>query len=262
MIGAIIGDVVGSRFEFCNIKSKDFELITKDSRFTDDTVLTIACIDACCHADGFNKKEIGDYLRKWTLDYMNSGFGSRYLKWALDDDQRYTDSFGNGAAMRITAAGYFGRDEKEVKKLSKILTQVTHNHPESLKAAETVAMCIHYSLIGKTKDEIKRYAISKYPEIQDMDYQELVSNYDFDITCKGSVPQAIYCFLISKDFEDCLRTSISIGGDSDTIAAISCSIAEAYYKQIPEELETKVRELLPQEMLDILEDAKFILNMQ
>lgn len=229
MIGAIIGDIVGSVYEFNNIRIKNFPIEKDLCSKTDDSVMTLAVIDSL-----LNDLEITSAFKKWFRKYPMAGFGNKFTEWCLSDSTEPYNSFGNGAAMRISPVGWFAKSEDEIKALSKRITECTHNHPEGIKGAEVVSMCIYYALNNKSKDEIKEYIKKNYKI--DFDYNELVENYRFDETCQGSIPQALYCFLISDNFEDCLRTSISIGGDSDTIAAISCSIAEAYYKQIPDYL--------------------------
>ena len=253
MIGAIIGDVVGSRFEFNNIKTKDFELVTEDSRFTDDTVLTIAVMDWVCNAKTTTEEEAAYFLQKWAKRYPNAGYGGRFYYWK---DERYPkpyNSCGNGSAMRISAVGWLFDNEEELKKACKLITGVTHNHREGLKGAEVTAMMIYKARNGASMDELREYAVSMYPEINNLDYEELRRTYVHGAEiCQVTLPQALYCFLISKDFEDCLRTTISIGGDCDTTSAISCAIAEAYYGSISEELKNKVLAKLPQDMRNVI----------
>ena len=243
MLGAIIGDTVGSVFEFNNLRSKDFELFAEDSELTDDSIMTLAICECLLNREANNSEKIVAYLKKWGRTYPDRGYGGSFYRWLFNDNDKPYNSFGNGAAMRISAAGWFGRNEKEVRDLAYNLTAVTHNHPEGLKGAEVTAMCVYYARIGKSKEFIKDY-VSKYYNL-DFEYEDLKKNYHFNETCQETVPQAIYCFLISKDFEDCLRTTISIGGDCDTTAAISCAIAEAYYKHINPELVRKVLKRLP-----------------
>lgn len=231
MLGAIIGDVVGSRFEFNNIKTKEFDLFKKNSSYmTDDTIMTIAVDEILLKKWNSNQDKIVKTLKKWGQKYPNAGYGGSFYHWVLSSNPLPYYSYGNGAAMRISAAGWFGDSEKEVKQLSKEITEVTHDHPEGLKGAEVTAMCIFMARKGKTKKEILEYVVNEYPEILDLDYEELRKTYVHgEEICQVTVPQAIYCFLISNSFEDCLRTTISIGGDCDTTAAISCAIAEAFY---------------------------------
>jgi len=244
MLGAIIGDVVGSVYEFNNVKNKNFELIREESKLTDDSIMTLAVCEIIQNKWYDNKDKIIDTLKKWGNAYPDVGYGGMFKKWLFDENLRDAyNSFGNGSAMRISSVGWYANSEEEVKKLAKLVTEVTHNHEEGLKGAEVVAMCIYYARIGKSKEFIKNY-VKQYYNI-DFDYEDLVENYKFYATCQKSVPQAIYCFLISKDFEDCLRTTISIGGDCDTTSAMSCAIAEAYYKKIDNNLIKKVLEKLP-----------------
>ena len=263
MIGAIIGDVVGSRFEFNNIRTKDFELVNEKSFFTDDTVLTIAVMDWLCHSENpYDKIEASKYLQRWAKKYPYSGFGGMFYRWMNLENPEPYNSCGNGSAMRISAVGWMLDDEKDMLDACNIITSVTHNHPEGMKGAEVTAQMIFKAKNGATMDELKEYAVSMYPEIAKMNYEDLRKNYKFNETCQESVPQAIYCFLISEDFVDCLRTTISIGGDCDTTAAISCAIAEAYYDEIPIDLIEAVKSKLPKEMLEIIEDANWIYMMK
>ena len=246
MLGAIIGDTIGSAYEFNNVRSKEFELFTKDSHLTDDSIMTLAIAEIIQNKWYDDKDKIIDTLKKWGKAYPSVGYGGMFKKWLFDDNLREPyNSFGNGSAMRISSVGWYANSEEEVKKLSKLVTEVTHNHEEGLKGAEVVAMCIYYAKIGKSKAFIKDY-VENYYDLN-FDYDDLVKNYKFHATCQNSVPQAIYCFLISNSFEDCLRTTISIGGDCDTTSAMSCAIAEAYYKKIKSRLILKTLELLPKE---------------
>ena len=243
MLGAIIGDTVGSVYEFNNKRSKDFDLFTDHSKLTDDSIMSLAVCECLLNREANKSEKIISYLKKWGHAYPDRGYGGRFYNWLFSKNDKPYNSFGNGAAMRISAVGWYGRSEEEVKELAYNLTAVTHNHPEGLKGAEVTAMCVYYARIGKSKEFIKEY-VSKYYNL-DFDYEDLKKNYWFNETCQDSVPQAIYCFLISTDFEDCLRTTISIGGDCDTTSAISCAIAEAYYKYIDPDLVRQVIKRLP-----------------
>ena len=231
MIGALIGDYVGSIYEFNNVRRKDINLFTKDNFFTDDSIMTLAVNEILENGYVHDSDKIIDTLKKWGRKYPNRGYGGMFGWWLKSNSREPYYSFGNGAAMRISPVGWYANSEEEVKDFSKRITEVTHNHPEGIKGAEVTAMCVYYARIGKSKDFIKEY-VEQYYNL-DFDYDDLKRNYKFNETCQESVPQAIYCFLISKDFEDCLRTTISIGGDCDTTAAISCAIAQAYYRDIP-----------------------------
>lgn len=252
MLGAIIGDIVGSRFEFHNIKTKKFKLFTKDSRPTDDSIMT-AAVDNCL-LNGYqnNPADIVNTLKEWGKGYPNAGYGARFYYWVLGDETEPYYSYGNGAAMRVSGVGWFAKSEEEVKMLSKAVTEVTHNHPEGLKGAEVTAMCVYYARIGKSKEFIRDYIYSQYPETATLDYEELRRTYYHgEEICQNTVPQALFCFLISDSFEDCLRTTISIGGDCDTTAAISCAVAEAFYG-IPRDIVDEAWEYIPQDIRKLL----------
>ncbi len=246
MLGAIIGDVVGSRFEFHNYRDKKFVLFDSKCFFTDDTVMTCAVADALLY-----NKDIKNNLRKFGNLFPGRGYGGSFAAWLNKEFDGPYYSFGNGAAMRVSAVGWIAKDEKEVIELSRKVTEVTHDHPEGLKGAEVTAMCVFMAFNGFPKSEIEKYAVANYPEILAFDYEILKKTYKFNETCQNTVPQAIYCFLISDNFEDCLRTSVSIGGDTDTLCAISCAIAEGYYgvpawmkKEILKYFSKKDRQLL------------------
>lgn len=256
MYGAIIGDVVGSRFEFNNYRNKNFELINSVCEFTDDTILTVAVMDILLNNKIEDTKYIVETIKKYGIKYPSS-YGCSFNWWLHSKNSEPYNSYGNGAAMRVSPIGWYAKNEEEVKKWTYNVTSVTHNHPEGLKGAEVTAMCVYYAKIGKSKEFIRKY-VEQYYNL-DFEYEELKKNYWFNETCQNTVPQAIYCFLISKDFEDCVRTSISIGGDSDTLAAISCSIAEAYYKHIDKQLIEKVNKKIPEEFKNIIKKFKEVL---
>ena len=252
MIGALIGDICGSVYEFNNIKTKEFPLLSRKSVITDDSVMSIAVADMCNKDYLNNKAEIINTFKKWGRKFPNAGYGGNFYYWVLGNDRKPYYSCGNGSAMRISAIGWVAKNEQEVIKYSKAVTEVTHNHPEGILGAEVTAMCIYYARTGKDKEFIKKYIEQNYDI--DFDYEELRASYEHaKEICQVTVPQALYCFLISKDFEDCLRTTISIGGDCDTTAAISCAVAEAYYG-VPQAIEEAFRERIPNSMLEVLDD--------
>lgn len=248
MIGAIVGDVVGSVFEFNNHRSKDFPLFQASSDFTDDSVLTFATAKVLL--DG------GDYAatyQQFARVYPNRGYGGRFSRWIKQDNPKPYNSFGNGSAMRVAPVGFAFADAETTLKEAKRSAEVTHNHPEGIKGAQAVALAIWMARKGEGKAAIRR-AIEKqfgYDLSRDCDFIRQVNK--FDETCQGSVPEAITCFLESTDFEDCIRLSISIGGDSDTIACIAGGIAQAYYGEIPDWIVAETRARLPQEFLVILD---------
>jgi ADP-ribosylglycohydrolase len=241
MLGAIIGDMVGSVYEGKEIKTKKIPLFNIHNHMTDDSLLTIAVAKILikhypiCFDDKSIKAIQADLIDKFEKSVQGNwyaGWGADFFTWArtpLSVKKPY-NSYGNGSAMRISPVGWLAKSEEEVRMLSKTVTEITHNHPEGLKGAEAMAMCIYLALNGESKSKIKEYVKEKYyRRIDDIDYQELIANYSVDVTCQGSVPEAIYCFLISESFEDAIRNAISIGGDSDTLAAMTGSIAEAFY---------------------------------
>lgn len=232
--GAVVGDIVGSRFEHANHRSKDFELFGKASRFTDDTAATLAVAEAIEEAGGGSDDELRRAAVRRLCEtgrkYPYAGWGGMFYEWFNSDDPQPYDSFGNGAAMRISSVGVYARSESEVRRLSRIVTGVSHSHPEGLKGAECVALCVYLARTGEDKEEIfRRVCTGYYPEVAGMSCKELSENYFFDVTCQGSVPQAIRCFYEGTDYEDAVRNAVSIGGDTDTIAAMTGSIAGAYF---------------------------------
>ena len=245
MIGAIIGDTIGSIYEFNNYRREDFNLYDNRSRLTDDSILTLAIYDIITSGIYKDKVKRATRLKLWAKTYNTGDFGGRFGKWIYSDSIESYRSFGNGAAMRISSVGWIARSEEEVKELSDNVTMITHSHPEGMKGALVIAMCIYYARIGKTKEFIKEYA-SKYYNL-DFNLEDLRRDYEFNETCQNTIPQAIYAFLISSSFEDCLRKSVSIGGDTDTLCAISCAIAEAYYKDIDKKLIDFVLSKLPED---------------
>lgn len=268
MLGAIIGDIVGSIYEFDNIKTKEFEFFQENMGLTDDSVMTLAVAKALMdtletgNEEGFKNlsREISEEKLKLIQNkfgseinpkteleanailrmveignkYPHMSYGTRFRYW-LEEPVPY-NSFGNGSAMRVSPVAYIGKNIEEVKFLSREVTKVSHNHEEGLKGAEATAVAIFMARNKCSKEEIKS-EMEKYYSL-DFNYEDLVKNYGFDETCQGTVPEAIYIFLESEDFEDAIRTAISIGGDSDTLAAIVGSIAEAYYT-IPDAIRKK-----------------------
>jgi len=266
MIGAIIGDIVGSRFEFNNHKSKDFELFTDECFVTDDSIMTLAVAKAIMEAKRREPENVEDegsyyalvadltvkYMQEIGRRYPNCGYGRMFYQWVFSDSPQPYTSYGNGAAMRISPVGFAAKTEDEVKKLSYSVTAVTHNHPEGIKGAEAVALAIYMAWKGATKTEIRDKINSSYYSL-DFTIDAIRDTYEFDETCQGTVPQAIEAFLESTSFEDAIRTAISLGGDSDTVAAITGSIAEAYYG-VPLEIRDKALSYLDNELRPIYDE--------
>ena len=264
MLGAIIGDIVGSRFEHNNIKSKDFDLLSAMCDFTDDTVMTVAIAQALllCKNDYTKLSKIAiQTMQFYGNKYPYCGYGGHFRMWLQSDDPQPYGSYGNGAAMRISPVGFVAKSENELKQLSRTVTYTTHNHPEAIKGAEAIAMAIYWSRQGLDKKIIfDRLAKYYYPELNtpELSYENLLKNYGWkygsgSVSCQSSVPQALACFHASTDFEDAIRTAISIGGDSDTIAAMVGGIAEAYYG-IPDNIATHAKIFISNEFLKIIDD--------
>jgi len=249
IIGAIAGDVIGSVYEWANVKTTDFEMFNSKCDFTDDSVLTIAVADAILHKKDF-AKTIWDYSNK----YPARGYGGRFANWIRNTDMLPYNSFGNGSAMRVSAVGFAYNTLDEVLDVAKQSAEVTHNHPEGIKGAQAVAAAIFLARTGKSKQDIKEYISKTFEYNLDDTIKNIRPYYQFDETCQGSVPQSIIAFLESSDYETEIRLAISIGGDSDTIACITGGIAAAFYKEIPNDIIEFVVSRLPKEFLEILEE--------
>ena len=248
MIGAIIGDIIGSVYEWNNIKTKDFPLFSSECTFTDDTVMTIAIAEGLMK--GGNAEEFIAAMKKYGSLYPNAGYGSRFGSWLFSEDVNPYNSWGNGSAMRVSSVAWMFDSLQEVEKYAEVSAAVTHNHPEGIKGAQAAAAAIFLAREGKTKDEIKAYIVSNYGYDLSRTLDEIRPSYRFNESCQETVPQAIIAFLESVDFEDAIRNAISMGGDSDTLAAITGSIAEATYG-IPEEIKDKVLSILDERLIKI-----------
>lgn len=242
MLGAIIGDVIGSLYEFGSPKTKDFELFTEGSQLTDDSIMTIA-VGCACKTSNLNdevdfKSSLKWWMRRIGRQYPKAGYGGMFYRWLISDVMPAYNSFGNGAAMRVSPVAWVADSLEEAEKLAKWSAEVTHNHPEGVKGAQAIAAAIFLAKERKHKKEIKKYIEQHYYKI-DFTLDEIRPNYKFDVTCQGSVPQAIACFLEAENFEDAIRNAISLGGDGDTQAAMAGAIAEAYYG-IPDMMKKQV----------------------
>ena len=249
MLGAIIGDIVGSVYEWNNIKTKDFPLFNEKCTFTDDTVMTLAI--AVGMKNGGNPETFTKAMRSLGRQYPNAGYGGKFAKWLRSNRDKPYNSYGNGSAMRVSPIGWMHDSLYITEKYAEISASVTHNHPEGIKGAQATASAIFLARTGKSKTEIKKYIQDKYEYNLDRTLNEIRPSYVFDVSCHGTVPEAIIAFLESNSFEDALRNAISLGGDSDTLASITGSIAEASYS-IPEEVKSKALTYLPQPLLSIL----------
>lgn len=263
MLGTIIGDIIGSRFEFDNYLDKDFELFVPACTFTDDTAMTLAVAEAILDCQG----DYGDLSAKaiWSMrrigrQYPGCGYGEDFLKWLKSEVPKPYNSYGNGAAMRVSGCGFAASSLAEAKELSDKVTLITHNHPEGIKGARAISAIIFLARQKIEKRDLAKFIASEYYPL-DFTLDEVRIKHVFDATCRVTVPQAIKVFLVSDGFEDTIRNAISIGGDSDTIAAIAGSIAEAYYG-VPDKLKEAALPYLPRQLQKILLqfEAKFIEN--
>lgn len=235
MIGALLGDLVGSRFEASPVKTKDFTLITSINTITDDSVLTIAVADSL-----MNNIPFGTNLKKYYQLYSRAGFGARFHIWACSDQRVPYYSFGNGSAMRVSPVGWYFDNLEEVLERAKESAEVTHNHPEGIKGAQAVAAAVFLARQGFEKKDIQAEIQNRFEYNLERSLEEIRPGYSFDVTCQGSVPESLIAFLESRDIEDAVRNAVSLGGDSDTQACIAGAIAEAYYGKPSEELEKRV----------------------
>ncbi len=268
MLGAIIGDIVGSRFEFDPHKSKEFDLFGNDDlskrkcRFTDDSVMTIAVAKALQSSATIpNEKDLSANLifqfHSYGKEYPAAGYGSRFFDWLCDNEVESYGSYGNGSAMRVSPCGWYGETLEECERLARISAAVTHNHPEGIKGAVATASAIYLARTGKNKDEIRRYIEERfYPLAFEKTLDQIRPNYEHIETCQDTVPQAFVAFYESQNFEDAIRNAVSLGGDSDTLACITGSIAEAYYGigGIPAIIRETALSFLDEKMRDVLND--------
>lgn len=255
MLGAIIGDIAGSRFEWRNRKSKNFELLshTKGCRLTDDSIMTLAVAQAIMDCGGDCQalsQNAVTRMQEFGRKYPWAGYGGRFFKWIRARDPRPYNSWGNGAAMRVSSCGFAASTIEEAKALAIAVTTVTHNHPEGMKGAEATAVAVFLAKSGNSKDMIRNYIEANYYNI-DFTLDDIRASYTFDVSCQGSVPQALEAFFESTGFEDAVRNAVSIGGDSDTIAAITGGIAEAFYG-IPADMREQALTFLNEEQREIV----------
>lgn len=253
MIGALIGDISGSRYERKNHKSKEFPLFDKKCRLTDDSIMSLAVAKAILESDGDYEAlshNVVIHMQGLGRAYSNAGYGGSFSKWIMTPDPKPYNSYGNGSAMRVGPCGFAATSIEETKELSASVTKVSHNHPEGMKGAEAIAVAVYLAKTGETKEAIRKYIEDNYYQI-DFTIDEIRDIYKFDVSCQGSVPVALEAFFESTDFEDAIRIAISVGGDSDTIAAMAGSVAEAYYG-VPEGILDSAIDYLDARQMEIL----------
>jgi ADP-ribosylglycohydrolase len=248
IIGAITGDIIGSSYEFDNIKSLEFPMFRRGTCFTDDSVLTMATMHALLKQTGY----AGAY-QEFGRKYPHRGYGGNFKSWIYSDNPKPYNSWGNGSAMRVSPVGWYCDTIDDVLTEARKSAEITHNHPEGVKGAQAVAAAVYLARIGKSKAEIKKFIVDTFGYDLDRTIEKIRPGYDFDVSCQGSVPEAIIAFLESTDFVNAVRLAVSIGGDSDTIACITGGIAEAFYQNIPDHIAEMVFIVLgPDLMQDVL----------
>ncbi|PZO41507.1 MAG: hypothetical protein DCF19_09925 [Pseudanabaena frigida] len=253
MLGAIVGDIVGSIYEFNNHRSKDFPLFSEGCNYTDDTVLTVAVADCLMRNSSY-----GEYIKQYARQYpqVKGSYGGRFTQWIHSESMEPYNSWGNGSAMRVSAVGFAYDDLKSVVAESKLSAEVTHNHPEGIKGAQATAVAIYMARKGQSKEQIKAAIAKSFGYDLDRTVDEIRHVYVFNESCQETVPEAIIAFLESNSFEDAIRNGISLGGDSDTLTCITGGIAEAFYGGVPKDIADKALSYLDADMRKVVEEFR------
>jgi ADP-ribosylglycohydrolase len=246
MIGAIAGDIIGSVYERNGIKTKDFPLFSSQSRYTDDTVLTIAVAQAILTGEKYT-----DSIREFGQRYPHAGYGGSFIQWLFSDNPVPYNSWGNGSAMRVSPVGFAFNSENDVLEQARMTARMTHSHPEGVKGAQATALAVYLARTVKDKEAVRLEIKDHFGYNLDRSIEEIRRTYSFDISCQGTVPEAIISFLDSESYEDAVRNAVSLGGDSDTLACITGGIAEAYYGSVPKHICTSVEEILPPDLMAV-----------
>ena len=265
MLGAIIGDTVGSVYEFNNIKTTDFQLFGPRNSYTDDSVMTMAVarwlLDDPQHGSGTLEHALVSFASRYPCPM--GGYGGMFYKWlfmpkslGLGGERRPYNSWGNGSAMRCSACGWMFDTLEETERVAGLSAAITHNHPEGVKGAQATAAAIFMARNGKSKEEIRSYVSTRYGYKLSRTCDEIRRVYGWDSSCQGTVPEAMVAFFDSTDFESAIRLAVSLGGDSDTLACITGGIAEAYYKAISDDIALKIWELVPDDFKNILKETE------
>lgn len=255
MYGAILGDIIGSPYEFDRgNKTKDFPLFSPDSTHTDDSVMTLAVADAFLgapHEDAVIRKRLIQSMQHYGLRFSDAGYGGMFRRWLKSPNPQPYGSYGNGSAMRVSSAGWLFDDLQTVRHMARLSAEVTHNHPEGIKCAEATASAIYLARTGSTKAEIKAYIEANFHYDLSRTCDKIRPAYRHVESCQETVPEAITALLEGESFEDVIRTAVSLGGDCDTLTCIAGSIAEGFYG-VPEELKRQCREHLPEDLRKVL----------
>jgi ADP-ribosylglycohydrolase len=244
MLGSIAGDIIGSVYERHGITTKKFPLFRESSHFTDDTVLTVATAHCLLTGSGYTET-----YRRFGQDHPNRGYGGSFRKWVFNPERGPYNSFGNGSAMRVSPVGFACGSIEDVLAEARRSAEVTHNHPEGIKGAEAVALAVYLARTGADKSEIKREIMGRFGYRLHRKLDDIREDYGFDVTCQGSVPEAIIAFLEADGVEDAIRNAVSLGGDADTQACIAGGIAEAFHGGVPPAIEAEVRGRLSEDFL-------------
>ncbi|RAP51097.1 MAG: hypothetical protein BZ136_00150 [Methanosphaera sp. rholeuAM74] len=235
MIGAISGDIIGSSYEFNPVKTKHFELYPRSSKFTDDTVLTLAVAKWLCTDEDTNEESLVKIVKEICVKYPDSGYGRRFEQWLSTSNTQPYNSWGNGSAMRVSPVGWAKDTLSQTEELAEISAKITHNHIEGIKGAKATAGAVYLARTGSDKDLIKKYVEDNYGYDLERKLVDIRPEYKFNESCQETVPEAVICFLESNSYEDTIRNAISLGGDADTLAAIAGAIAAAYY-EVPDQI--------------------------
>ena len=248
MLGAIAGDVIGVPWESAGEKRRDFPLFTEHSRFSDDTVMTVAVASALLEGRDYARA-----MRAFGRKHPFAGYGKRFEEWLLHEDLETFESYGNGGAMRAGPIGYAAQSENEALDEARRCAAPTHNHPEGVKGAQAVALAVFLARSGAAKSDIRHALAARFNYDLERTVDSIRPSYRFDVAAERSVPEAIICFLDAGDFEDAVRNAVSLGGDADTMACIAVVIAEAHWGGVPAPIEREVRSRLPAEFIEVLE---------
>lgn len=243
MLGAIAGDIIGSPYEGAALKDYSFELFISRSEFTDDSVLTAAIADAILEGKSYKAA-----LLEWGKRYPDAGYGPAFAEWLMSENPQPYDSWGNGSAMRVSPVGWYFNAMKKVLREAEKSAECTHSHPEGIKGAQSIAAAVFLARTGKSKKNIKEFVEEKFGYDLSRPYSEIKETYSFDASCQGTVPEALISFLESDDYEDALRKAVALGGDADTLGAITGSVAEAFYGDLPAAIKIETLSRLPEDI--------------
>jgi ADP-ribosylglycohydrolase len=246
MLGSLTGDIVGSIYEWNNIKTTEFPLFQDHCHFTDDSVLTVALAESILTGEGY-----GELMKRYYRSYPDAGYGRNFLQWAQSESACPYNSYGNGAAMRISPVAWAFDSLEEVLQKAAEYSMVTHDHPEGVRGAQATAAAAYLGRTGADKMEIARFVTERFGYDLTRSCDEIRPGYSFDVSCQGTVPQAVTAFLESEDFESAIRLAISLGGDSDTLAGITGGIAQAYYGGVPQPIAEKTLGFLDEQLRQI-----------